>query len=307
MLTNISSIYEQLKSLDVTHVVLGLSEDVGVFANSGKTGTSRAWETTLKALLNIQSNKFTKATSVLILGHIDFSHELLAISKLNPKKKQDIAKSRKLVDKIDRYVTHIIYQIVSAGKKPIIIGGGHNNGYGAIKGTCLALDKPINVVNFDAHSDFRIEEGRHSGNAFKYAFTEGFLRNYFIFGLHENYTSNKVLDLLDKTKSVEYNTYEAIEVRNDLKFKKELQRAARFVSDDVFGIEIDCDAILNTPSSATTPSGFGVNKARLFVSFMAKLDNAKYLHICEGIPSKKKPHVMGKLITYLITDFIKSN
>ena len=71
-------------------------------------------------------------------------------------------------------------QIVLADKKPIIIGGGHNNAYGNIKGTSLAIGEPINVINFDAHSDFRPEEGRHSGNGFSYAYTEGFLNYYFI-------------------------------------------------------------------------------------------------------------------------------
>jgi hypothetical protein len=32
---------------------------------------------------------------------------------------------------------------------PIIIGGGHNNAYGNIKGTALGFGKPINAVNFD--------------------------------------------------------------------------------------------------------------------------------------------------------------
>jgi formiminoglutamase len=35
---------------------------------------------------------------------------------------------------------------------------GHNNSYGNIKGSALAKGKPINAINFDAHSDFRILE-----------------------------------------------------------------------------------------------------------------------------------------------------
>ena len=91
-------------------------------------------------------------------------------------------------------MTNLIFKIVSAGKTPIVIGGGHNNAYGNIKGTSLALNKPINVINFDAHTDFRALEGRHSGNGFSYAFQEGFLNNYFIFGIHENYSSKAVLN-----------------------------------------------------------------------------------------------------------------
>ena len=307
ILTSISNIYEQLKSLDVTYVILGLPEDVGVFANHGKTGASKTWKATLKALLNIQSNEFTSAKEVLILGHLDFSDELIALEKLNPEKKKDILKSRKLVEQIDKYVSHVIHQIVLAGKKPIIIGGGHNNAYGNIKGTSLALGKPINIINFDAHSDFRPEEGRHSGNGFTYAFAENFLSKYFVFGIHENYISDRVFKTLSTFDNLEFNTYESIEIRNELKFKNELKRANDFICNDSFGIEIDCDAIENIPSSAMTPSGFSIKQTRTFLNAFAKSDNAAYLHICEAAPSKKNAKQVGKLITYLITDFIKAH
>jgi formiminoglutamase len=306
LLTNISNIYEELKNLDVTHVILGLPEDIGVFANHGRSGTSKAWEATIKVLLNIQSNTLTKASKVLILGHLDFTDELLKISKLNPLRKKDVLKARTIVNGIDAHVAHIVHKIISAGKKPIIIGGGHNNAYGNIKGAALALGKPINVINLDAHSDFRAEEGRHSGNGFSYAFAEGFLKHYFIFGLHENYTSDAIFKILDKLKAVAYNTFEALEIRKELKFKKELERASQHICSDNFGIEIDCDAIENISSSAMTPSGFNVNKTRNFLHYFAKHHNATYLHICEAAPTKKRAAQIGKLISYLVTDFIKA-
>ncbi|OEK08606.1 arginase [Flavivirga aquatica] len=305
-LSSISNIYDQLRNLDLTHVIIGLPEDVGVFSNHGKTGTYKAWNATLKVLLNIQNNELIHANQVLILGHLDFSSELLEVSKLNISLKKDVLKARKLVETIDTYVSHIIFQIISAGKKPIIIGGGHNNAYGNIKGTSLALGASINAVNFDAHSDFRAEEGRHSGNGFSYALAEGFLRNYYIFGLHENYTSDKIFNTLNKSEAIAYNTFEAIEVRNELKFKKALENASKHVSETPFGIEIDCDAIENIPSSAMTPSGFSVNKTRKFLNYFAKHENVQYLHICEAAPTKKTASQVGKLITYLITDFIKA-
>ncbi|MFG6685850.1 formimidoylglutamase [Mariniflexile sp. HNIBRBA6329] len=306
ILTSISNIYDQLVDLDVTHVIIGLPEDVGVFANYGKTGASKAWEATLKVLLNIQSNEFTKANRVLILGHLDFSEELSKVSELDVNEKKSIAKARKIVSKIDKHVTFIVSQIVSAGKKPIIIGGGHNNAYGNIKGTSLALKKPINIINFDAHSDFRPEEGRHSGNGFSYAYAEGFLNSYFIFGLQRNYTSDKLFKSLKKFKLVKYNMFEDLAVGKELKFKEELERASNHISSKPFGIELDCDVIENIPSSAMTPSGFSVNKARSFVSYFGKFENARYLHICEAAPTKKTETQVGKLITYLITDFIEA-
>ncbi|GAA4969850.1 formimidoylglutamase [Algibacter aquimarinus] len=306
MLSGISNIYEQLKSLDVNYVIIGFPEDIGVFANYGKTGTAKAWDSFIKVLLNIQSNEFTKADKVLILGRLDFTEELIQLSTLDQSKKKHIQKTRALVKEIDTYTTHIIHQIVLAGKKPIVIGGGHNNAYGNIKGTSLAKGETINVVNFDAHSDFRPEEGRHSGNGFSYAYAEGFLEKYFVFGLHENYTSDKLLKTLKKVKFINYNTFEAIEIRKELKFKQEMQRALNHVESKPFGIEIDCDAIQNIKSSAETPTGFSLNKTRLFLNFFAKHENASYLHICEASPTKKSSKQIGKLLTYLVTDFIKA-
>lgn len=306
-LDDISNIYEELKNLDVEYVILGLPEDVGVFANYGNTGTSTAWEATIKILLNIQSNTFTHANKVLILGHLNFEKALEKLSKLDQTKIKDIEKARKLVSKIDAEVSNIIYQIVKAGKKPIIIGGGHNNAYGNIKGTSLALNSRVNVVNFDAHSDFRKEEGRHSGNGFKYAYSEGFLKKYFIFGLHENYTSIDIFKVLDENKNLDYNSFEAIKVRKNLNFEDEMSRALNHVSENSFGIEIDCDAIQNIPSSAMTPSGFSVNETRQFVSYFGKDPNAAYLHICEAAPTPETQAQVGKLITYLISDFIRAN
>ena len=304
---NVFNIYEQLENLDVRYVIFGIPEDVGVFANYGKSGTSGAWKSTIKNLLNTQNNQYVKAKNVLILGEIDCSEEMEILKSLNQTKKADIKKARKLVAKIDTYVSDLVYQIVKAGKIPIIIGGGHNNSYGNIKGTSLAKNKAINVVNFDAHSDFRPEEGRHSGNGFSYAFAEGFLENYFIFGLHENYTSEKVFKTINKIKSVQYNTFEAIKVRKELKFKAEMQKAYDHVSKNSFGIEIDCDAIQGVESSAKTPSGFSVNNTREFINFFSKHKNASYIHICEAIPKKKRPDQVGKLISYLITDFIRAH
>jgi formiminoglutamase len=305
LISNLTNIYDDITNLDVDYIIFGISEDIGVYANHGQTGTYKAWEAVVKVLLNIQNNSFTNPKRVLILGHLEYS-EAREIVNQKPSKK-NIAKARTLVEAIDKDVTHLVSSIVKAGKTPIIIGGGHNNAYGKIKGLALAKNDRVNVVNFDAHTDFRAEEGRHSGNGFSYTYAEGFLKNYFIFGLHENYTSDKLFKTLNKVKAIKYNTYEALEVRNELDYNAELERGLNHVSSRPYGIEIDCDAIENIPSSAATPSGFSVKQARQFLHFFAKHENASYLHICEAAPTNKTETKVGKLITYLITDFIRAH
>ena len=308
VLPSITNIYDDLLNSDVKYVLIGLPEDVGVFANNGISGTYKAWDATIKILLNTQNSNLNRAEQFCVLGYLDFTQEQKQLSKWDQNNAKHVKKARTLVSEIDKEVSDLIYKIVKAGKIPIIIGGGHNNAYGNIKGTSLALNKKINVINFDAHTDFRALEGRHSGNGFSYAYAEGFLNRYFIFGIHKNYTAQSIIDeTLNAENSIKYNTFEAIEIEKTLKFKAEMKYALKYVSKDAFGIEIDCDAIANVPSSAQTPSGFSVNQARHFVHFMGSNTNAQYLHICEAAPTKKTATQVGKLITYIITDFIRAN
>ena len=199
---------------------------------------------------------------------------------------------------------------VSPEAIPIIVGGGHNNAYGNIKGLALAKGKPVNAINFDAHTDFRILEGRHSGNGFSYAFEDGFLKKYFVFGLHENFVSKSVFNTLKElTSRVKYVTYEEIDIKREKNFETELENSLNFIKNEPFGIELDLDAIPNIPSSAMTLSGFSVDRARQFVYYFGKQQNASYFHICEGAPeldNSKNNHLTGKLIASLITDFMKA-
>jgi formiminoglutamase len=300
-----------LKNCTAKYVLFGIPEDIGVRANYGRPGAASAWESTLKSLANIQSNKFCVGDELLILGQLDVTEEMNAVQSLDFNQTKDRQQLSELVVKIDKEVAHIISVIVKSGKIPIIIGGGHNNSYGNIKGSALAKGKPINAINFDAHSDFRILEGRHSGNGFSYAYEEGFLNKYFIFGLHENYTSKKVLTNIKKIQPrVRYNTYDEIAIRHHKNFKKEMESAYEFISKEPYGIEIDLDAIPYIASSAMTPSGFSIEQLRQFIHFFGKNKNVCYLHICEGAPElgeEKNNHLIGKLNGYLITDFMKSN
>ena len=307
LLPTFTSIYESIVEMDVKYVILGITEDIGVIANNGLSGTYNSWETSINFLLNCQDNAHNHPDKVLVLGTLQFPELYKKLEKKVKSKKKQLKLARELTAEIDREVTYTIYEIVKAGKIPIVIGGGHNNSYGIIKGTALNYFKPINAVNFDAHADFRSEEGRHSGNGFSYAFGEGFLKNYFVFGLHENYNSANILKAMDKLKQVEYSTFEEMMVRDEKNWDEQIDSATNHVVNRPFGIEIDCDAIEAIPSSAMTPSGFGSIEARKFVNHFGKQKKAKYLHICEASPDKDDHQRTGKLISYLITDFIRAH
>ena len=299
-----------LKDSDAKFVLLGVPEDIGVRANYGRPGAASAWESAIKSIANIQHNRFNKGSQILVLGHLNVDEEMKAVENLDFNNIEERHELSRWVEKVDKEVSHIIFTIVKAGKIPIVIGGGHNNAYGNIKGTALAKGKSINAINFDAHSDFRILEGRHSGNGFSYAFEEGFLKKYFVFGLHESYTSKSVLHEIKKLEDrVRINTYDEINIRKQKDFRQEMEKAYAFIKNDFYGVEIDLDSIPNIPSSAMTLSGFSVEELRQFIHFFSQNENAAYLHICEGAPDlgdEKNSHLVGKLIGYLVTDFIKA-
>lgn len=298
---------QNIQNTEAKFILFGIEEDFGVRANLGKPGAKKTWETFIKAFVNLQHNKYCKANQILVLGSLNYQHLESEVFSSNDESQRKLL--FKMVERIDKDVSHLTYLIHKYQKIPIIIGGGHNNAYGNIKGAALAFQKPINVINIDAHSDFRIMEGRHSGNGFSYAFDEKFLNNYFIFGLHESYTSkNVLLNLKSLADKVKYRTFEEMTIRESFTLKNAQIEALEFIKDANFGFEIDLDAISWMPSSAMTPSGFSLNEVRKLIHFFGNHPNCKYLHLCEGIILEEPALqiMLCKSLAYMVTDFVKA-
>jgi len=311
------NIEKDLQNSDVKFVLLGLPEDIGVRANYGRGGTHTAWQPALTNLLNMQSNDYLCGKELLILGHIDFDDLMEKANKMDNTNEKGIDELRNLVSEIDDRVTSVIELIVSSGKIPIVVGGGHNNAYGNLKGAAQGLaavqkikSAKINCINCDAHSDFRPLEGRHSGNGFSYAYEEGFLNKYSVVGLHQSYTSEFVFDKLKKySDRIRFFLFEDIILHEQLSFREAVENATDFIREAYYGIELDIDAIQNAPSSAKSSSGISANQARQYVTWTAANSHVAYLHIAEAAPILshiKTDNKTGKLIAYLITDFIKA-
>lgn len=300
---------EELLNSNCKFVLLGIPEDIGVKANYGRGGAHTAWKPALDSFLSQQSNEFLNGKEVCVLGHI-FVEDLMEKSEsLQAKNKTDMTQLRNLVSIIDERVTEIITKIISCKKIPIIVGGGHNNSYPIIKGCSLALDKKINVINCDPHTDFRSLEGRHSGNGFSYAYKEDYMNNYSVFCMHEQYNTASVLkDFKANNHHLYFSRYEDVFVRESKNYSDTLIQNIGFVKNDICGVEIDLDAITNVPSSAKTSSGISPVQARQYAYQCGKQLSALYFHIAEGAPILshiKADNKTGKLIGYLIADFIK--
>lgn len=309
---------DALQQSKAKFVVVGIPEDIGVLGNYGTGGADTAWLPFLQAFCNAQSTDFFSGEDILVLGQFDFS-DVKALISANAKNQDELVDAcRHAVEKIiDAEVEELIKLIIAAGKIPVVIGGGHNNAYPLIKGAAKALHKSgktsnaqINVINADAHADYQVMEGRHSGNAFRYAKEDGFLHRYAIVALQENYNSQGMLDELYSNINIQYSTYEDIFIRERLNFRQAVVKAVSFTEEAYTGIELDLDCIHQALSSAATPGGLTVLEARQYMSFLSHHSHIAYLHICEGaaqLTNGQQNAFTGKMICELVIDFIKGN
>ncbi len=306
---------EMVQLSKAKYVVIGIPEDIGVRANYGTGGADTVWLPFLTSFLNIQSNDYFTGEEVLLLGHFDFGDIKYLVENNAYGQEELIDAYRRAVSIIDEEVENLIKVVAAFRKIPIVIGGGHNNAYPIIKGVAKGLYKAamiplaqINVINLDAHADFRTTEGRHSGNGFRYASEDGYLGKYAIVGIHENYISQNVLMDIHNDPFVDYISYEEIFLHERKTFIQSVAHATGFTEDTFTGVELDLDCIENMLTSAASPAGLTTLQARQFVTFVAQDAKAAYLHICEGanqLSDGRKSELTGKLVSYLVSDFIK--
>lgn len=150
--------------------IIGFPSDEGVRRNGGRPGAALAPEA-----IRVQLYKMTPdprrpemaelARTVHDLGNIRMSGDLEADQEC---------------------LGRIVAGALEAGRKVIVLGGGHETAYGHFLG--YAKDGyPVSIVNFDAHADVReLKEGLgHSGSPFRQAMDHpsGTCRSYDVAGL----------------------------------------------------------------------------------------------------------------------------
>lgn len=286
----------------VKYVLLGIPESVGPMANHGNPGAENAWAAFLGSFLNMQSNRFLEGSDVLCLGRIATEDLQSRALSLNRDHFQEL---RDLCAQLDDRVFPVVEAVAGAGLVPVIIGGGHNNAYPIIKGVVQGLQLPsgIGCINCDPHADFRLPEGRHSGNGFSYAYLDKYLKHYYVVGLQENYSSEAMLQFLDQQKpAVDY----AFSGRD---FPALVDAAVKFYArkNVRVGLELDLDGITGMPASAFTPVGIEIEDARRYIQEISAALDISYLHLAEGAPrNQDEEKIVGKSLAFLVSDFIRT-
>ncbi len=308
---------EVLQQSTARYVIVGIPEDIGVKANHGSGGADTNWLPFLNSFLNIQSNDYLTGDDILVLGNFDFGDLKYLIENNAYNQEELIDAYRHAVNLIDEEVETIMKAIGAAKKIPIVIGGGHNNAYPVIKGVSKGLYKAeviplaqLNCINLDSHSGYKTTDGRHNANPFRYAESDGYLGKYAIVGMHESYVPQNVLSDLQENPFISVTTYEEVFIHERKNFIQAIAHATGFTEDTYSGIEIDLGCIENTLTCHHSPCGISSLQARQFVNFTATDSKPAYLHIAEGacqLSDGNKDETTGKLISYLVSDFIKAN
>ncbi|GIU45156.1 formimidoylglutamase HutG [Shewanella colwelliana] len=303
--TPLTKALSQAKDKGVKFAIIGIGEDIGPRANLGRGGAIDAFDAAMAQFCNFQSNQFLDGNCCLVLGQV-------ITDDLQLPGTASATQLRANVEQLDERVIAIASDIISAGLEPIVIGGGHNNAYGLLMAAKTTLKRPIAAVNLDPHSDFRPREGRHSGNGFSYAAASGALGYYHVLGMHELKNSQQTLDQL-MAFGGKWHTFQSIWVRQEL----ELKQAVSDIVVDLnasglpVAIELDLDAIINMPSSASTSAGVPLIDALYYVNQVARQTHACYLHLAEGAPSCHTAGVeagrreTGQSISELIYSYIQ--
>ena len=245
-----------------------VSEDIGVRANLGRPGAALAPDELIASLLNMQYNGHAWQEDFEIAGWVDV-HELQQQSQ-----SAGLDELRHLTREVDERVVNALTPIYKSGGTPIIIGGGHNNAYPAIKTLYKHSERPVGVINIDAHTDLRAMEGRHSGNGFSYALDEGLLAYYSVIGLSPNFTPTTILEQIendDRLSAQLYRSHQAYELPTE--------------GDIPYGLEIDMDVVADFPSSAQNPCGMSLQELFQLVESVITIHKPSYVHICEASPA----------------------
>ncbi|WP_113907573.1 formimidoylglutamase [Aliidiomarina celeris] len=263
--------------------LVGVPESIGPRANLGRGGAELGWQAFLTQFLNLQATPAIPVQELLLVGAVDCQDLMAESETLNANIPHELMRLRELCAVLDRRVEHVVAPLFAAGYEVVLIGGGHNNAYPLLNALKQTTGKSCGAVNLDPHADFRPREGRHSGNGFSYAYVEGALAYYHVVSLHEGKNSASSLRNLADAGF----RYHSAHHLYDMEFTDAMRDvAAKAASWQVpLGVEVDIDAIQFAPASAYNVMGVAPAQAFRFVSELAVLPEARYLHLAEAAPA----------------------
>lgn len=272
-------------------VILGCPQDDGVKRNNGRPGAALAPEAVRR--------EFYKLTDFGI------SQKIFDIGN---------TKIRGTLEEIHENHARIAAQILSDGKRLIVLGGGNDVSYpdGVSMAAAFGRDNWIGV-NIDAHFDVRVAAERNSGTPYRQLLEEKLLRpDYFYevgFQMHAaspvyfHYLQNLGVNLIsfDQLRSKETAD---LELRELIRSKFIHHSATLNI---FFGFDMDAVRASDAPGvSAPSPIGLRAGEFITLVRFAANLVNTKIVEFSEVNPHYDVDNRTAKLVAIGMHEFCRS-
>ncbi|MCS7075059.1 MAG: formimidoylglutamase [Bacteroidia bacterium] len=275
-------------------VIIGFTEERGVQRNKGIMGTAKAPDLIRKHLYRLNANDARQRLGIKKGSLIDAG---------NIKPGSTLEESQENLGKAVAYFLSQDYFV-------LVLGGGHETAFGHFLGYQY-LQKPISVVNIDAHSDVRpLIDSKlgHSGSPFRqmleYPDTVLQGQNLVEFGLQGYCNSVYAIDYLH-THKVNIVWYEDIAHQDlSVSFFNALRQLDS--KQDLY-VSIDTDSItgVDFPATSASPSqGFSVQQFYQCCTLLAHLHHLKSVDIVEYNPDKDIHEQSAKVIALGIWKFL---
>lgn len=250
-------------------VILACPQDEGVRRNNGRVGAADAPEAIRTQFYKLTTFNIKK--KIFDLG--------------------DIALGSTLEETHDT-MTAVITQLLSDGKRVIVLGGGNDISYadGCAMAAVFGPDWWIGV-NIDAHLDVRIAEQRNSGTPYRQLLEEKHLRpDYFYEVGYQTHFASPIYYEYIRNLGVNRISLEILRSRTeaDLELKESIRQ--KFIGQSsslntFFGFDMDAVRAADAPgTSRPSPLGLRAGEFIQLVKYAASLANTKIIEFSEVNP-----------------------
>ncbi len=250
-------------------VILGCPQDEGVRRNHGRIGAADAPDAIRRQFYKLTT--FNVKKKIFDLGDVVIGDTL---------------------EETHATMTSVIKQILTDGKRIIVLGGGNDISYadGRAMAEVFGTDWWIGV-NIDAHLDVRIAEERNSGTPYRQLLEEKHLRPDYFYevGYQTHFASPIYYEYLS---DLGVNRISLEILRSRAEADNELKESIRqkFIGQSsslntFFGFDMDAVRSADAPGvSAPSPLGLRASEFIQLVKYAASLANTKIIEFSEVNP-----------------------
>lgn len=277
------------KADHVTAEIILFPSDEGVRINGGRTGSAKAPSLILDQLIKLTPHPLHIQKHVSFLENVHVRDDLICSG--------NIEKDQKLLG-------DVVAESFRKEAIPIILGGGHETSFGHFLGYVTA-EKPVNILNIDAHSDVRpLKNGQaHSGSPFYQATTHssGMCRSYNVAGINPASSSKEHFQFVRKygkcLQESETTLPAVVKILDDL-------------SEESLMITMDMDALNQGQApGVSAPNSSGISSS-LWLDLAFEFGNNSKVNsfdLCKVNPKFDRDHQTVRLAALSVWYFLLGN